>query len=130
MDAPRNATVHTGTGESALWARDVRRQATYIQGHSQIWRRIRTRGGCGRVLSGAGAVLLNVLVTKMVTDWFQGRENVLALGILITSWPLGIAIARYARDLTGKPAAPLWFAGAMLIVPSVALRQFRSLQST
>lgn len=47
----------------------------------------------GRIISGAGAVFLNVLVTKMVTDWFQGREVVTALGILITSWPLGIAIA-------------------------------------
>jgi MFS family permease len=47
----------------------------------------------GRVISGCGAVLLNVLVTKMVTDWFQGREIVTALGILITSWPLGIALA-------------------------------------
>src|SRR5262245_24151409 len=47
----------------------------------------------GRVISGAGAVVLNVLVTKMVTDWFQGRELVTALGILITSWPLGIAIS-------------------------------------
>jgi MFS family permease len=47
----------------------------------------------GRALSGAGAVALNVLVTKMVTDWFEGRELVTALGILITSWPLGIAIA-------------------------------------
>jgi MFS family permease len=47
----------------------------------------------GRVVSGAGAVLLNVLVTKMVSDWFQGREIATALGILITSWPLGIAIA-------------------------------------
>lgn len=47
----------------------------------------------GRVISGAGAVVLNVLVTKMVTDWFQGREIVTALGILITSWPLGISIS-------------------------------------
>jgi MFS family permease len=47
----------------------------------------------GRMLSGAGAVLLNVMVTKMVTDWFQGREIVSALGILVTSWPLGIALA-------------------------------------
>ena len=50
----------------------------------------------GRVVAGAGAVLLNVLVTKMVTDWFQGRKIVSALGILITSWPLGIAIALVA----------------------------------
>jgi MFS family permease len=47
----------------------------------------------GRIIAGAGAVVLNVLLTKMVTDWFQGRETVTALGVLITSWPLGIAIA-------------------------------------
>jgi predicted MFS family arabinose efflux permease len=47
----------------------------------------------GRVLSGTGAIFFNVLVTKMVTDWFQGREIVSALGILVTSWPLGIALA-------------------------------------
>jgi len=47
----------------------------------------------GRVISGAGAVVLNVLVTKMVTDWFQGGGVATALGILIISWPLGIAIA-------------------------------------
>src|SRR5262249_54301463 len=42
----------------------------------------------GRVLSGTGAVLLNVLLAKMVTDWFAGRELVVALGTLISSWPL------------------------------------------
>ena len=47
----------------------------------------------GRVLSGTGAIFFNVLVTKMVTDWFKGREVVTALGILVTSWPLGIALA-------------------------------------
>ncbi len=41
----------------------------------------------GRVLSGTGAIFFNVLVTKMVTDWFKGREIVTALGILVTSWP-------------------------------------------
>jgi predicted MFS family arabinose efflux permease len=47
----------------------------------------------GRLVSGIGAILLNVLVTKMVTDWFAGQRIVLAMGILISSWPLGIAIA-------------------------------------
>ncbi len=47
----------------------------------------------GRILSGCGAVFLNVLVTKMVTDWFQGKEIVTALGVLVSSWPLGIALA-------------------------------------
>jgi len=47
----------------------------------------------GRVLSGSGAVILNVLVTKMVTDWFAGAEITTAFGILVVSWPLGIALA-------------------------------------
>ena len=47
----------------------------------------------GRLISGLGAVLLNVLVTKMVTDWFAEDRITTAMGILISSWPLGIAIA-------------------------------------
>jgi MFS family permease len=47
----------------------------------------------GRLVSGIGAVLLNVLLTKMATDWFAGREIVLAMAILVTSWPFGIGIA-------------------------------------
>ncbi|MFQ5565523.1 MAG: MFS transporter [Paracoccaceae bacterium] len=47
----------------------------------------------GRVLSGVGAVLLNVLLTKMVADWFAARDLPFAMGVLILSWPLGIALA-------------------------------------
>ena len=47
----------------------------------------------GRLVSGIGAVLLNVLVTKMVTDWFAEYRITTAMGVLISSWPLGIAIA-------------------------------------
>jgi MFS family permease len=47
----------------------------------------------GRLVSGIGAVLLNVLVTKMVTDWFAEQRLATAMGVLISSWPLGIAIA-------------------------------------
>ena len=47
----------------------------------------------GRLVAGIGAVLLNVLVSKMVTDWFAGRRLPTAMGVLISSWPLGIALA-------------------------------------
>lgn len=50
----------------------------------------------GRIVSGAGAVFLNVLVTKMVADWFQGRDTAIAFGFLVISWPLGIALALIA----------------------------------
>ncbi len=47
----------------------------------------------GRFLSGTGAVLLSVLLTKMATDWFAERELVLAIAILLNSWPIGIGLA-------------------------------------
>jgi len=47
----------------------------------------------GRLISGIGAVLLNVLLTKMATDWFVGREIGTALALLVASWPFGIGLA-------------------------------------
>jgi MFS family permease len=47
----------------------------------------------GRLISGTGGVLLNVLMTKMVTDWFAGREISTAMAIFVNSWPFGIAIS-------------------------------------
>jgi predicted MFS family arabinose efflux permease len=46
-----------------------------------------------RFTSGIGAVILNVLMTKMVTDLFAGRERLLAMSVLINSWPIGIGIS-------------------------------------
>jgi predicted MFS family arabinose efflux permease len=46
----------------------------------------------GRLISGTGAVLINVLMTKMVADWFAKHELVTAMALLITSWPLGLAL--------------------------------------
>jgi predicted MFS family arabinose efflux permease len=45
-----------------------------------------------RVVSGTGAVLMSVLIARMVTDWFVGREIVTAMAIVIASWPFGLAI--------------------------------------
>jgi predicted MFS family arabinose efflux permease len=45
-----------------------------------------------RVISGTGAVLMSVLIARMVTDWFVGREIVTAMAIVISSWPFGLAI--------------------------------------
>jgi cyanate permease len=47
----------------------------------------------GRTLSGIGAVLLNVLMTKMVTDWFAGREIMLAMAVFMNSFPIGVGLA-------------------------------------
>lgn len=47
----------------------------------------------GRLISGIGAVLLNVLMTKMIIDWFAGREIALAMAVLINAYPIGIGLA-------------------------------------
>ncbi len=46
----------------------------------------------GRLVAGAGGVLLNVQMTKMVTDWFAGKEIATAMAIFVNSWPAGVAI--------------------------------------
>lgn len=50
--------------------------------------------GLGRVLAGAGFLLINLYFTKMVADWFVGREIATAMSILVTSWPIGIAMGQ------------------------------------
>jgi 5-methylthioadenosine/S-adenosylhomocysteine deaminase len=46
----------------------------------------------GRVVSGTGGILLNVLLAKMVADWFAGREVATAMAVMLNAWPAGIAI--------------------------------------
>jgi cyanate permease len=47
----------------------------------------------GRLIGGIGAVILNVQLTKIVNDWFADKEIATSMGILMTAWPFGIAIA-------------------------------------
>jgi MFS family permease len=47
----------------------------------------------GRLVGGAGGVLLNVQMTKMVADWFAGKEIATAMAIYVNSWPAGVAVA-------------------------------------
>jgi predicted MFS family arabinose efflux permease len=47
-----------------------------------------------RTLAGVGGVLLNVLMSKMVIDWFAGRKDLsLAMAIFVNSFPIGVGLA-------------------------------------
>jgi MFS family permease len=46
----------------------------------------------GRLLAGMGGVLFNVTASKMIADWFAGREIELAMAIFVSTWPIGIGI--------------------------------------
>lgn len=46
----------------------------------------------GRLMSGVGSILLNVLLTKIIADWFAGKEIITAMAVLMSSWPFGISL--------------------------------------
>lgn len=47
----------------------------------------------GRLLCGVGAAILNVVMAKMVADWFETKERALAMAVLVSSFPIGIGFA-------------------------------------
>ena len=55
----------------------------------------------GRLVAGAGGVLLSVQLTKMVTDWFAGKEIATAMAIFVNSWPAGVALSLLALPSIG-----------------------------
>jgi MFS family permease len=71
----------------------------------------------GRLTGGVGAVLLNVLLTKMTTDWFVGREMGTALALLVSSWPIGIGLALVILPWLAARAS---FAAALASTAAVA----------
>jgi MFS family permease len=77
----------------------------------------------GRVVAGAGGVLLNVQFTKMITDWFAGKEIATAMAVFVNSWPAGIALSLLVLPSIGTwhgvPAVHLFVVG--LIVVGVGL---------
>lgn len=64
----------------------------------------------GRLVSGIGGVLLNVLMAKMVADWFAGqRDLTLAMAVFVNSFPVGVGLA--ALLLAPLAVAAGWAAG-------------------
>ena len=47
----------------------------------------------GRMLGGIGGVLVNIMLARMVADWFRGRELHTAMGLMLAAWPFGMALA-------------------------------------
>ncbi|MFK7945507.1 MAG: MFS transporter, partial [Paracoccaceae bacterium] len=64
--------------------------AALADGYNQI--------AVGRLFCGAGFVFSTIYFTKMVADWFSGREIATALSILVMTWPLGIAIGQVGHE--------------------------------
>jgi MFS family permease len=75
----------------------------------------------GRIVAGIGGVLLNVLMSKMVTDWFAGKEIATAMAIFVNSWPAGIALCLF---LVPAIVAAKGIASALLLTAVFCLLGF------
>jgi cyanate permease len=75
----------------------------------------------GRVVSGVGAVLLNVLVAKMVADWFAARDTAIAMGFYLTSWPVGLGLALAILAPLGEVAGSAAAMHLTVIFSAIAL---------
>jgi MFS family permease len=78
----------------------------------------------GRVVAGVGGVLLNVTMTKLVTDYFSGREIATAMAIFVNSWPVGIALALIVLPWIGAAGGLQTALFAVLIVAVLGLALF------
>jgi predicted MFS family arabinose efflux permease len=77
----------------------------------------------GRLVAGSGGVLLNVLMTKMVADWFAGKEISTAMAIFVTSWPVGVAMSLLVLPVIGAAhgVSAVYLAVAALTVSGIVL---------
>lgn len=75
----------------------------------------------GRLVTGVGGTIFNVILTKMVTEWFFQREIVLALSIMLTAWPIGIALALLVQGPLAGAYGWNWVMYATAIAALVAL---------
>ncbi|WP_445216262.1 CynX/NimT family MFS transporter [Bradyrhizobium sp. Pa8] len=83
----------------------------------------------GRLVSGAGGVLLTVQLTKMGTDWFAGKEIATAMAIFVNSWPAGVAISLLMLPAIGTAygaSAVFLTAGALTAIGIVLITLYQS----
>lgn len=73
----------------------------------------------GRLTAGIGGVMLNVVMSKMVADWFTGREIATAMAIFVNSWPAGLAVALLVLPFLAVHGG-LWAVGMATVVLSAA----------
>src|SRR5215813_4683762 len=71
----------------------------------------------GRVISAAGAIVLDVLLTRMLAEWCTGGEIVWAMAIMMNAWPVGIGIALFTLP---SIAAEWGLAGAFHVAAGAA----------
>ena len=83
-----------------------------------------TQIGFGRVVCGAGFVISTIYVAKMATDWFSGHEIATAMGLLVMTWPLGIAAGQIGHTWIAQVShwsVPFYVASFYCALAAIAL---------
>jgi MFS family permease len=75
----------------------------------------------GRLVTGIGGTIFNVILTKMVTEWFFEKEIMTALGVMLTAWPIGIALGLVTQGAIAEDFGWQAVMHATAIVAFVAL---------
>jgi len=75
----------------------------------------------GRLISGIGGVVLNVVMSKMVMDWFAGQEIATAMATFVNSWPAGIATALLVQPLVAGSGGVYAAYGLEAILAAIGL---------
>jgi cyanate permease len=82
-----------------------------------------------RIVGGAGAVAVTVLLPKVVTDWFMGKEIATGMAIIASSVGFGIGLSMAALPAIAAPSswqtAMLTTAGLSLLAILLLLAVFR-----
>ncbi len=56
----------------------------------------------GRMVSGVGAVAMIVLQSKVIADWFRGRQFMLAVSISVAAYPIGVGLSQIVHPLLAR----------------------------
>jgi predicted MFS family arabinose efflux permease len=75
----------------------------------------------GRLVTGIGGSIFNVILTKMVTEWFIEHELVTALAVMLSAWPVGISLGLVTQGLIADAHGWPWAMYATGVVAFVAL---------
>lgn len=80
----------------------------------------------GRLVTGFGAIVLFVLLTKMTADWFSGKQLGLAMGIGINGFPLGIGAGLLLHGMIADAYSwrGIFWSTSMLATAALALLIF------
>jgi len=91
-----------GNRRVALWGMALMAFGGFVTASSySLW-----SANTGRLFSGVGGVLLNLILAKMTAEWFAGKEISTAMSIMLVSWPFGIGLGAMLFGFVG--AASSW----------------------